>query len=246
MRLGRPAGRPHHRRQQRRGHAARRRLHSKDSVMNERRNTSTSCAAFGHAPNRSITTAASTGSQGVPGCPADARALSGAAVRRIVAGALAWAPNTATPSQCSASRVPKPRSGWLTSGDSPTVSAVPRRSSTCPFARSSAAPRVRPGTGRTKILAELKVAPPHPRGQDLSGKRLVDIAARGDVHDERLWMPVAALSGARATLPAWSARQSRSPSALLKILSDGHHLISDAWIDPLNDASDYGRSLSRG
>ena len=63
-------------------------------------------------------------------------------------------------------------------------------------------PDARPHQGEAwnkarKIPANLKATPLHPRGQDQSGKRVVDLAARGDIHGERLWMPVAALSGGK-------------------------------------------------
>ena len=50
-------------------------------------------------------------SQGVPGCPADPGAVSGAAIRRfLVGGALSWARSTAIRLPCSASREPRRRS----------------------------------------------------------------------------------------------------------------------------------------
>jgi alkanesulfonate monooxygenase len=110
----------------------------------------------------------------------------------------------------------------------------------------------RPIIGRTegeawdranKILAELKVAPPHPRGQDLSGKRLVDIAARGDIHDECLWMPVAALSGGKGNTSCLVGTAEQVADALLRYYRMGITSFLMRGFDPLNDAAEYGREL---
>ncbi len=45
---------------------------------------------------------------------------------------------------------------------------------------------------------------------DQSARRLLDFAAAGETHDERLWMPIAGRPAPWATPPAWSARPSRS------------------------------------
>ncbi len=111
---------------------------------------------------------------------------------------------------------------------------------------------LRPIIGRTegeawdkahKVLADLKAAEPHPRGQDHSGKRLVDIAARGDVHDERLWMPVAALSGGKGNTSCLVGTAEQVAEAMLKYYRMGIASFLMRGFDPLNDAADYGREL---
>lgn len=110
----------------------------------------------------------------------------------------------------------------------------------------------RPIIGRTEgeawdkargILANLKGAPPHPRGQDQSGKRLVDLAARGDIHDERLWMPVAALSGGKGNTSCLVGTPEQVAEAMLKYYRMGVASFLLRGFDPLDDAKDYGREL---
>jgi alkanesulfonate monooxygenase len=110
----------------------------------------------------------------------------------------------------------------------------------------------RPIIGRTegeawdkanKVLADLKVSAPHPRGQDMSGKRLVDIAARGDIQDERLWMPVAALSGGKGNTSCLVGTPEQVADAMLRYYRMGIHSFLMRGFDPLNDATDYGREL---
>ena len=45
---------------------------------------------------------------------------------------------------------------------------------------------------------------------DHSARRLLDFAAQGETHDERLWMPIAEATGAMGNTRAWSAPPSRS------------------------------------
>jgi alkanesulfonate monooxygenase len=94
-----------------------------------------------------------------------------------------------------------------------------------------------------KILATLKEAAPHPRGQDQSGKRLVDLAARGDVHDERLWMPVAAVSGGRGNTSCLVGTPEQVAEAMLKYYRMGVGSFLMRGFDPLNDAREYGQEL---
>src|SRR5690348_9883946 len=110
----------------------------------------------------------------------------------------------------------------------------------------------RPVIGRTEgeawdkahgILANLKAAPPHPRGQDQSGKRLVDLAARGDIHDERLWMPVAALSGGKGNTSCLVGTSEQVAEAMLKYYRMGVGSFLMRGFDPLNDAKEYGHEL---
>jgi alkanesulfonate monooxygenase len=110
----------------------------------------------------------------------------------------------------------------------------------------------RPIIGRTEgeawdkahtILANLKQAPPHQRGQDLSGKRLVDLAAKGDIHDERLWMPVAALSGGKGNTSCLVGTAEQVADAMLRYYRMGVGSFLMRGFDPLNDVAEYGREL---
>jgi alkanesulfonate monooxygenase len=110
----------------------------------------------------------------------------------------------------------------------------------------------RPILGRTEgeawdkaqnIRANLEAAPPHPRGQDQSGKRLVDLAARGDIHDERLWMPVAALSGGKGNTSCLVGTPEQVAEAMLKYYRMGVGSFLVRGFDPLNDAKEYGQEL---
>lgn len=110
----------------------------------------------------------------------------------------------------------------------------------------------RPIIGRTegeawdsarRILADLEEAPPLARSQDQSGKRLVELAARGDVHDERLWMPVAGLSGGRGNTSCLVGTPEQVAEAMLKYYRLGVGSFLIRGFDPLTDAREYGREL---
>ena len=93
------------------------------------------------------------------------------------------------------------------------------------------------------ILANLKAQQPHPRGQDHSGKRLVDLAAQSDIHDERLWMPVAAMSGGKGNTSCLVGTPEQVSHAMLKYYRLGVHSFLVRGFDPLDDAVEYGREL---
>lgn len=110
----------------------------------------------------------------------------------------------------------------------------------------------RPIIGRTegdawdnarRVVAKLKEAPPLPRGEDQSGKRLVDLAARGDLYDECLWMPVAGLSGGRGNTSCLVGTPEQVAEAMLKYYRLGVGSFLIRGFDPLNDAKEYGREL---
>jgi hypothetical protein len=60
--------------------------------------------------------------------------------------------------------------------------------------------------------------------QDKSAERMLAIAARGDTHDERLWMPIAAATGAKGNTSAWWARRGRWPTRC-RVLPPGCRLL---------------------
>ncbi len=93
------------------------------------------------------------------------------------------------------------------------------------------------------ILANLKAQLPHPRGQDQSGKRLVDLAEKSDVYDERLWMPVAALSGGKGNTSCLVGTPEQVAGAMLKYYRLGVHSFLMRGFDPMADAAAYGEEL---
>ncbi len=111
----------------------------------------------------------------------------------------------------------------------------------------------RPIIGRTegeawdkaaKVLQDLKAGGALPtRALDASAERLVDIASRGDVHDERLWMPVAALAGGRGNSTCLVGTPEQVAQAMLKYYRLGIGSFLIRGFDPVADVSDFGREL---
>jgi len=111
----------------------------------------------------------------------------------------------------------------------------------------------RPIVGRTegeawdranRILADLKMGAAFTlRGQDESGRRLVEIAQRGDVHDERLWMPIAAASGGKGNTSCLVGTAEQVAEAILKYYRLGVHSFLMRGFEPLEDARLYGEEL---
>ncbi len=81
------------------------------------------------------------------------------------------------------------------------------------------------------------------RAMDKSAERLVEIAARADVHDERLWMPVAALSGGRGNSTCLVGTAEQVAQAMLKYYELGITSFLIRGFDPVADVTEYGREL---
>lgn len=94
-----------------------------------------------------------------------------------------------------------------------------------------------------RILADIKSAPPIQPGSDVSGRRLMEIAARGAIHDERLWMPIAQATGARGNTTCLVGTPEQVAEAMLKYYRLGVDSFLIRGFDPLADARDYGREL---
>jgi len=111
----------------------------------------------------------------------------------------------------------------------------------------------RPIIGRTegeawdkaaKVLQDLKAGGALPtRALDASAERLVDIASRGDVHDERLWMPVAALAGGRGNSTCLVGTPEQVAQAMLKYYRLGITSFLIRGFDPVADVTEFGREL---
>lgn len=88
------------------------------------------------------------------------------------------------------------------------------------------------------------VVPGQPaRLQSVGSRRLLEFAAQGDLHDERLWMPVAAASGAAGSTTCLVGTPRQVAESLLAYYELGCTTFIIRGFDPLNDAREYGREL---
>ena len=81
------------------------------------------------------------------------------------------------------------------------------------------------------------------RPQSEGAWRLLRFAAEGNVHDERLWMPIAAASGASGSTTCLVGTPEQVADALLAYYDLGCTAFIIRGFDPLADAADYGREL---
>ena len=81
------------------------------------------------------------------------------------------------------------------------------------------------------------------RPQSEGAWRLLRFAAEGNVHDERLWMPIAAASGASGSTTCLVGTPRQVADALLAYYDLGCSAFIIRGFDPLADAADYGREL---
>ena len=97
---------------------------------------------------------------------------------------------------------------------------------------------------RVQAATAGKIAPGQSaRPQSVGSRRLLDFAAQGDVHDERLWLPVAAASGAAGSTTCLVGTPGQVADALLAYYDLGCTTFIIRGFDPLGDAADYGREL---
>jgi alkanesulfonate monooxygenase len=78
---------------------------------------------------------------------------------------------------------------------------------------------------------------------DHSARRLLDFAAEREVHDERLWMPIAEATGAVGNTSCLVGTPEQVARALLEYYKLGVHSSLIRGFDPFNDAVDFGREL---
>ncbi len=81
------------------------------------------------------------------------------------------------------------------------------------------------------------------RLQSMGSRRLLEFAAQGDLHDERLWMPVAAASGAAGSTTCLVGTPRQVAESLLAYYELGCTTFIIRGFNPLNDAREYGREL---
>lgn len=80
-------------------------------------------------------------------------------------------------------------------------------------------------------------------GQAVNSQRLVSLAQRGEVHDERLWTAMAGVLGGRGNSTALVGTAEQVARSLLRYRALGvSHFILRGW-DPLPDVAQYGREL---
>jgi alkanesulfonate monooxygenase len=81
------------------------------------------------------------------------------------------------------------------------------------------------------------------RPQAVGARRLVDFAREGEVHDKRLWTPIAAAMGGAGNTTALVGTPEQVAESLLDYYDIGCTTLLIRGFDPLNDALDYGREL---
>ncbi|MFJ1747340.1 LLM class flavin-dependent oxidoreductase [Streptomyces sp. NPDC088116] len=81
------------------------------------------------------------------------------------------------------------------------------------------------------------------RPANIGSQRLLDVAARGEVHDRCLWTAPAAATNAAGSSTALVGSPETVAAALLDYVDIGCELLSVRGYDPLNDAIDYARHV---
>jgi len=81
------------------------------------------------------------------------------------------------------------------------------------------------------------------RPQAVGARRLVDFAREAEVHDKRLWTPIAAAMGGAGNTTALVGTPEQVAESLLDYYDIGCTTLLIRGFDPLNDALEYGREL---
>ena len=82
-----------------------------------------------------------------------------------------------------------------------------------------------------------------PLPEAVGARRLVDFAQQAEVHDKRLWTPIAAAVGGAGNTTALVGTPEQVAESLLDYHELGVTTLLIRGFDPLNDAVDYGREL---
>lgn len=100
------------------------------------------------------------------------------------------------------------------------------------------------------ILARVQAAQPTIAGQGTGirpqaegARRLIDFAASAEIHDKRLWMPIAAAMGGAGNTTALVGTPDQVAESLLDYYDAGVTTLLIRGFDPLHDAVEYGREL---
>jgi len=78
---------------------------------------------------------------------------------------------------------------------------------------------------------------------DNAGKRLMSFALERDVHDERLWMPIARATGALGNTSCLVGTPEQVARAVLEYYKLGIASVLIRGFDPFNDTVEFGREL---
>ncbi len=78
---------------------------------------------------------------------------------------------------------------------------------------------------------------------DNAGRRLMRFALESDVHDERLWMPIARATGALGNTSCLVGTAEQVARAILEYYKLGIGSVLIRGFDPLNDTVEFGREL---
>ncbi len=78
---------------------------------------------------------------------------------------------------------------------------------------------------------------------DNAGRRLMGFALESDIHDERLWMPIARATGALGNTSCLVGTPEQVAQAILQYYRLGVGSFLIRGFDPLNDTVDFGREL---
>ena len=81
------------------------------------------------------------------------------------------------------------------------------------------------------------------RPQSVGSRRLLDFAAQSEIHDQRLWMPIAATTGAAGSTTALVGTPDQVAESLLAYYQAGCTTILIRGFDPLQDTIQYGQKL---
>jgi alkanesulfonate monooxygenase len=92
---------------------------------------------------------------------------------------------------------------------------------------------------RIRVNGDMPIVRPQSEGS----RRLLDAAARGEVHDRCLWTPIAAATGARGNTTALVGTAETVALALLDYYDAGATTLLIRGFDPLNDVVEWGKEL---
>lgn len=97
------------------------------------------------------------------------------------------------------------------------------------------------------ILAQVQTSGPSTpiarQPKAVGSQRLLAFAAQSDVHDKRLWMPIASATGAAGNTSALVGTPEQVCEALLAYYDAGVSTLLIRGFNPLQDAMEYGREL---
>ena len=162
-------------------------------------------------------------------------------------GALKWAQNFATSMPSTPSRS-NPRATASRASAPRRRRSGGRSASTCRFARSSHRRKAKPGTRPTGFWRQMTGKKGWSRQEDAAGpvdnagKRLMSFADQ-DIHDERLWMPIARVTGALGNTSCLVGTPEQVAESILKYYVLGVDSFLIRGFDPFNDTVEFGREL---